>query len=264
MPRQTSSLKNTKTNRLIARSGLCYVACLVLVLASGHAFADNASNPLAAVNGTDVRVQRLDLVDGSYLIDAFVDGAYMLSPTVKLKYELHHWTTDATGTRINNFESFHLKGIWFPTQGEWGSWKYKASIGLEWIKGWGNDDLVIGYRSIGSSADQLGPFIGLSFVKGGTVLVPLLQHYVSYDGPDVKMTAARLIAIQSLPNSYWGKLDLVVPVDWENDNAIPATAEVQLGKMFSPSFGTYVDLMVGLGADRPYDWGVGVGVRFNY
>lgn len=60
------------------------------------------------------------------------------------------------------------------------------------------------------------------------------------------------------------RLDLIIPADWENDKAIPATAGLQLGKVFSPSFGTYVDLMAGLGADRPYDWGVGLGVRFNY
>ena len=240
------------------------LAGLMLVFAVGHAYADNASNPLAAVNSTDIRLQHLDLVDGAYLIDAWLDGAYMLNPKVKLKYELHHWTSDATGTRISNFESFHLKGIWFPTQGELGSWKYTSAIGLEWIKGWGNDDLVLGSQSIGSSADQLGPFVGLSMVKGGTVLVPLLQHFFSYDGPDVKMTSARLIAIQSLPNNFWGKLDLIIPVDWENDKAIPATAEAQLGKMFSSSIGVYADLMVGIGADRPYDWGVGVGVRFNY
>ncbi len=231
---------------------------------SGHADAqENASNPLAAVNSTDLRFQYFDL-GGAYLTDAWLDGAYMLNPKVKLKYEVHYWTSDQTGMRLSNFESLHLKAIWFPSQGEWGSWKYKPAIGLEWIKGWGNDDLVLGSRSIGSSADQLGPFVGLSLVKGGTVLVPLLQHFVSYDGPDVKMTAARLIAIQSLPNSFWGKLDLIIPVDWENDKAIPATAEVQFGKMFSSSFGAYVDLMAGIGTDRPYDWGVGIGVRFNY
>ena len=236
----------------------------MLIVTSGLAFADgNASNPLAAVNNTDFRLQYMDL-GGAYLTDAWLDGAYMLNPKVKLKYEVHHWTSNVTGTRQSNFESLHLKAIWFPTQGEWGSWKYKPAIGLEWIKGWGNDDLVLGYRSIGSSSDQLGPFVGLSLVKGGTVLVPLLQHFVSYDGSDVKMTAARLIAIQSLANNYWGKLDLIFPVDWENDKATPATAEAQLGKMFSPSFGVYVDGMVGVGADRPYDWGVGVGVRFNY
>ena len=41
--------------------------------------------------------------------------------------------------------------------------------------------------------------------------MPLLQHFFSYDGPDVKITAARLIAIQSFPNNYWGKLDAIVP-----------------------------------------------------
>ena len=136
---------------------------LLLTLASVPTYAEeNASNPLAAVNSTDVRLQYLDL-GGAYLVDAWLDGAYMLNPKVKLKYELHHWTSDLTGTKQNNFESLHLKAIWFPTQGEWGSWKYKPAIGLEWIKGWGNDDFVLGSQSIGSSADQLGPLCG-SFV----------------------------------------------------------------------------------------------------
>jgi hypothetical protein len=42
----------------------------------------------------------------------------------------------------------------------------------------------------------------------------------------------RLIGIQSLQNNYWLKLDAIVLSDWEKDNAIPATFEVQLGKMF--------------------------------
>jgi hypothetical protein len=80
----------------------------------------------------------------------------------------------------------------------------------------------------------------------------------------VNTTAFRLIAIQSLPNAFWGKLDAIVPVEWENDNAVPATAEVQLGKMFTSSVGMYVDGLFGVGGDRPYDWGVGVGFRLNY
>jgi hypothetical protein len=59
------------------------------------------------------------------------------------------------------------------------------------------------------------------------------------------------------------KLDLKIPFDWEND-LIPVTSEFQLGKMFNPSFGVYGDLLVGLGSDRPYDWGLGIGVRINY
>ena len=73
-----------------------------------------------------------------------------------------------------------------------------------------------------------------------------------------------MIAIQSFQNNLWGKIDAKLPVEWENDNNIPATLELQLGKMFTPSFGTFVDGLVGVGGDKPYDWGVGVGVRFKY
>jgi hypothetical protein len=158
-------------------------------------------------------------------------------------------------------ESLHLKPIYFPEKmiGKIGEWKYKVAIGAELIVDFGHED-----KGIGSGSDQIAPLVGVAMVRGNTVLVPLVQHFIEYDGPDVNTTAFRMIAIQSLPKNYWGKLDAIVPVDWENDNAIPATFEVQLGKMFTPSFGTYVDGLFGIGGDKPYDWGVGVGVRFNY
>jgi len=51
--------------------------------------------------------------------------------------------------------------------------------------------------------------------------------------------------------------------DWEND-LIPATFEIQLGRMMTPAFGLYFDALFGIGSDRPYDWGLGVGLRFSY
>lgn len=221
---------------------------------------ENASNPLAAVNNSDVRAQYFDL-DGPERTDFFLDAAYMLTPKLKLKYEIHYWATDATGSRESGWESLHLKPIYFPESwvGKWGGWKYKVAVGGELIIDLGNAD-----KGIGSGSDQIAPLVGVALVRGDTVLVPLVQHFVEYDGPDVNLTAFRLIGIQSLADNFWAKLDAKIPVDWENDNAIPATAEVQLGKMFTPAFGTYVDGLIGIGGDRPYDWGVGVGVRFNY
>ena len=74
------------TSRSARRFGLRYLACLILILASGHGIAqENASNPLAAVNSTDVRLQHMDL-GGAYITDAWLDGAYMLNPKVKPKY----------------------------------------------------------------------------------------------------------------------------------------------------------------------------------
>jgi hypothetical protein len=238
-----------------------YTLALMLVSGITHANgAENASNPLASVNNTDVRWQYFDLGDSKERNDFYVaDGSYMLTPKLKLKYELHYWDTDVTGSSESDWESLHLKPIYFPKQGEWGEWKYKLAIGVEWILDFGNED-----KGIGSGSDQIAPLVGVALVRGGTVLVPLVQHFMGYDGPDVNQTAFRMIAIQSLPNKFWGKLDAKVPVDWEHDNDIPATVEVQLGKMFTSSFGTYVDGLFGIGGDRPYDWGVGVGLRFNY
>ena len=234
---------------------------LVFILITGinPAYGANASNPLAAINSTDIRLQYLDL-DGADLYDLFVDGAYMLTPKLKLKYDLHYWKTDVTGSRESDWESLHLKPIYFPEKwvGKFGTWKYKTAVGAELIVDAGNEDL-----GIGSGSDQIAPLFCVSMVRDATVLVPLVQHFVEYSGPAVNTTAFRLIAIQSLANDKWGKLDAIVPVDWENDT-VPATVEAQLGKMFSESFGTYVDGLVGIGDDRPYDWGVGVGARFNY
>jgi len=239
-----------------------YILALATVAGSLSIHAgENASNPLAAVNNIDVRAQYLDM-DGNEVYDFWVaDGAFMVSPKLKLKYELHYWHSDLSGSNESDWESLHLKPIYFPLEGELGTWKYRLAVGVEWILDFGNDD-----QGIGSGSDQIAPLAGVAFMPGdrGTVLIPLVQHFVDYDGPDVNQTAFRLIAIQPLPKRFWTKLDAKVPVDWEHDNDIPASFEVQLGKMFTPSFGVYTDGLVGIGSERPYDWGVGVGVRLNF
>ncbi len=235
------------------------MAVLIILTGVNHAYGqENASNPLAALNNTDARLQYFSL-DGPKRNDYRLDGSYVLTPKLKFVYELHYWDTDVTGSSENDWESLHIKAIYFPKRGKVGTWKYKSAIGVEWIADFGNEDKGIGFGS-----DQIAPLVGVALVRGGLVLIPLVQHFVEYDGPAVNTTAFRLIAIQALPNKFWGKLDAKVPVDWEHDNIIPATAEVQLGKMFSPSFGIYGDGLFGIGSDRPYDWGVGVGVRINY
>jgi len=232
-----------------------------LLTLSASATGENASNPFAAVSNTDVRLQYYDL-DGPELYDFWVaDGAYMLTPKLKLKYELHYWDTDVSGSSENGFESLHLKPIYFPEKmvGTLGEWKYKLAVGAELIVDLGDED-----KGTGSGSDVVAPLLGLAMVRGNTTLIPIVQHFVDFNGNEVSLTAFRMIAIQSLPNNYWGKVDAKIPVDWDDDEAILSTLEVQLGKMFSPAFGSYMEVLVGIGDDKPYEWGVGVGVRFNY
>jgi hypothetical protein len=133
------------------------------------------------------------------------------------------------------------------------------AVGVEWIKDLGDIE-----KGIGGDADLIAPLAGLAMVvRPSTTLIPLVQHFESYSGEDVSETAFRLIALQTFPDKVWTKADLKVPYDWENDT-IPASFEMQLGKSFTPSFGAYVDLQVGIGGDKPYDWATGVGLRFSY
>lgn len=222
---------------------------------------ENASNPLAAVNNTDLRYQYFDLGSGDRQ-DLFLDGSYMLRPDIKLKYELHYNSTDVSGTREDDFEKLNAKLIAFPYQASLNeTWGVRTAVGLEWILDLGDPDL-----GIGTGSDQLAPLVGAAFANknSGLTLLPLIQHFESYNGPtDVSQTAMRLIAIQPFGQRYWAKLDLKVPYDWERENW-PASAEVQLGWNTSDQMALFTDLLIGIGSDRPYDAGLGIGVRFNY
>jgi len=222
----------------------------------------NASNPLAAVTNMDFRAKYFDIDGDDIRRDYYLDGATMATPNLKLKYELHYWNTDVTGSGEKDWESFHLKPIYLPPSmvGQIGDWKYKLAVGGEVIVDFDNDD-----KGIGSGSDQIAPLLGVALNQGNLTMIPLVQHFTEISGPDVNNTSFRLIFLQTFPDSdIWLKLDNKVPVDWENDNEIPASIELQLGKNFSPALGSYVDALVGVGGDRSYDWGVGAGLRYNY
>lgn len=222
---------------------------------------ENASNPLAAVSNTDLRWQYLDLASGRGRVnDYFVDGAFMANPKLKVKYELHYWETNVTGKSQSGLESALAKLIYFPKEGiTQGGTKYRLAVGVDYIHDFDNQD-----KGIGFGADQIGPFVGAALgLDGGLMVIPLLQHFEGISGEDLSITAARLIALQPLPKDFWLKLDLKLPYDWEAD-AIPADGEVQLGINVREGLALYTDLKAGLGSDRIYDWGIGMGLRFNY
>ncbi len=266
-----SNGKCTPTNGTTGSAGsiACAAAIFSLLLAGlllpmpSHALADeNASNPLAAVNNTVLRYKFIDLGGSTDKQDAFIDGSYMIRPTFKLKYELHYNSTDVTGSREDGFEKINLKAIFFPYQTKLNdTWGMRTAVGLEWIYDDGDTD-----KGIGAGSDQLAPLAGVAFanLNTGLTLIPLVQHFESYNGDtDVSQTAMRLIALQPFGEGWWAKADFKVPYDWEN-SAWPASAEVQIGKNLNKSVALYTDLLLGVGSDRTFDQGIGVGLRFKY
>lgn len=235
---------------------------LIWLVVSGGAYAEeNASNPLAAVNNTDLRWQYFSASAGQ-THDAFIEGAYMLLPVLKLKYELHYNFTNVTGTNQQDFQKVVIKPIYFPYQTMLNeTWGMRAALGLDLILEFGNTK-----KGIGIGANQIGPFAGLAFsnTATGLALIPLVQHYLSIGGPtDVSQTAFRLIALQPFGQGFWAKLDAKIPYDWENKNW-PLTAEAQLGYNVNKNVAIYVDGLLGIGTARPYNAGAGLGLRFKY
>jgi hypothetical protein len=239
------------------------LAAFALMLATGSAVAEeNASNPLAAANNVDLRWQYTTSANAGDTDDIYIDGAYMATKRLKLKYELHYKLTDVTGSNESSFEKVVLKPIYFPFETKLSeAWGVRGAVGFDWVVEFGNED-----KGIGTGADQIAPLVGLAFMRSSTglVLIPLVQHFFSYSGTsNVNQTSLRLIALQPFGKGYWAKLDAKVPFDWENDR-VPATTEIQVGYNLNADWAVYADGLFGIGGDRPYDSGFGLGLRFKF
>ena len=224
-----------------------------------NAAPENASSPLAKVRNTDVKLRVFD-IDGDDRDDYAVEGAMMLSPSLKFRYEARYWETNVNGRNTSGMESARAKAIYFPGDGKWGDTPYRLAVGAEVKVHFDNQ-----VKGIGKDADTILSFIGAALkIQPGTTVIPLLQHEAQYDGEEVSVSSFRLLAVQELPNRTWLKLDAMASIDWENDEETPASAEIQYGHQFTPAFGIYAEAMAGLGCYKPYDWGIGAGLRFNY
>ncbi len=223
-----------------------------------------ASDPTARVNFIDVRARFFDLEDGSDRDVYRIDGSYVFSPKFKMTFEAHYWETDVTGRDRSGWAEYHLKGIYFPKDGQRGDMKYRMAVGAELIIDGDNVD-----KGIGPGADSIAPLFGVALIpKPGTTLIPLVQYFKSFDeepGRDVEQTALRFIALQQLPSiNGWVKPDFKFIIDHENDDKSTTTLELQLGKMFTPKFGAYFEGLFALGGQKPHDDGFGIAGRFLF
>jgi len=244
---------------------VCIAALISILLPSVTAAQEeaqeNASNPLAATNNVDFRWQRISTDSGTKR-DYFVDGAYMIFPTLKLKYELHYNENDFTGTSQKNLEKLVIKPLFFFGARKLSdSWAVKYTVGADWILDLGDTS-----KAIGIGSDQIAPLGGAAFshIPSGLVLIPLAQHFVSYNGPtDVDTTSIRLIALKPFGKGYWAKADLKFPYDWHT-NVWSPSAELQVGYNVNQRVAVYAEGLVGLGSYRTYNQGIGFGLRIKY
>ena len=228
----------------------------------------NASDPTASVNYTDIRFQSFDLYgDASDRErDRFaIEGAYIPAEGHKFTYELNYRDTDVSGSDESDFESLKLKYNHLKPGQLSGGTKDKRALGVELIQDLGEVE-----DGTGSGTDQIAPLFGYGWVLDErSFVVTLVQYFHSYEEEsgveEVRQTAPRLIWIYSLPDiKGWFKLDNKFSIDHEDDNHSSNIIEMQLGKMFTPRIGAYVDVLVNNAGVRQYDDGIGIGLRMTY
>lgn len=270
------NIQKEDTGRNILRSS-ALVSTVVFLFCTSIAYADQegteaveaieeeavgaaGSNPLASVSKLDLEWE-FTKPGGYHVSNLVAKGSVMLHEKVKFNYEFHYAVTDVTGKTENDWKSLNLKPIFFISDYKLSdTWGMRLATGGELILDFNNAE-----KGIGTGSDQIAPLLGFAFMnfKTKTVLIPLVQHFESYENSTISQTAFRLIGLQPLPNQFWLKLDAKVPYDWENE-AVPINSEFEAGKMLSQSVGIFAKALVGIGNDRPFDWGVTGALRFNF
>jgi hypothetical protein len=226
----------------------------------------DASNPTAAVNFQDVRYRYFDLDNGAEKHSFETEGAYMFHPRFKFTNELRGVHTDRSGDWETDFEILKLKGIHLTDIMPFGI-KAKLALGAEWLLDLGDFE-----DGTGSGSDQIAPLAGIGWVPTDMdFIITLVQYFYSYDthdgGSKVRNTGPRLIYIRKIPQiGGWFKADYKGSIDHKDDEDYSSTLELQLGKMFTPRIGAYVEGLLGdsVLSTNAYDYGLGLGIRFIY
>ncbi len=225
-----------------------------------------ASNLTAVVNYQDLRYRYFDIDPDAEKMSFETEGAYMLHPRFKVTNELRLVYTDQTGSWSTDFEVLKLQGI-FLTDGQPFGIKAKYALGLEWLKDLGNLD-----DGTGSGSDQIAPLAGIGWTPTESdSIITLVQYFYSYDthdgGSKVRKTGPRLIYIRKLPAIVgWFKADYKGEIDHKDDEDYSSVLELQLGTMFTPRIGAYIEGFLGdsVFSSDAYNYSMGLGIRFMY
>ena len=244
-----------------------FIFCLGYLVSAGaeEGGGANASDPTAAVNFVDFRIQTFDLIDGSDRDRYAVEGAYVISPQHKLTYEINYWKTDVSGKDESGLESVKSKYINLQSKMLSGGLKYKLAIGAEVILDQGDVD-----DGIGSGTDQVAPLFGAGWdLSERNFVITLVQYFHSVNEEDgaakVRTTGPRIIWIHKIPDiNGWLKVDDKFSINHEDDNHSSNILEIQLGMMFTKSLGGYVEYLNNNAGARTYDDGFGAGLRVAF
>jgi len=225
----------------------------------------DASDPTAAVSYVDLRLQTFDLFDSAERDRYALEGAYVAGEVHKLSYQVNYWDTDVSGEDESGLESLRAQYMHIQSRERRNGFAYRLVVGAELILDQGDLD-----DGIGSGTDQVAPLIGAGWnFSENNSLATLLQHFYSVSEEDdadrVRTTMPRLIWMYHFADiDGWLKVDNQLYLDHEDGHRSSNVIEIQLGKMFMPGIGGYVEYLTNNAGAKIYDDGWGLGLRMAF
>jgi hypothetical protein len=239
----------------------CLVPLLFASLPISAAETDTSgTNPAVLLNTITLFNEYTELPSGDYLDTLSLRVAIPFAEgKMNLRLSAPFIDTDAGGGSESGFGDISLKWNWIPMLDAKNAWLTSMEVFAPTAK-----------TGLGTEQWTLAPGITYArFVNENIIIAPALIHNFSVAGkdgfPDINRTDFDLYMVYTASNkSWWVTSDLTVSVDFQNDNKIPMSWEVQVGRTLckwnGAAVNAYIKPGIGIGKDRFYDWNVEVGV----
>lgn len=241
----------------------CYLGLLTLfsssVFAQEQAKDTSGTNPTLLLRSSTLTNEYADLANGYYLNTTSLKATLPFQEgSMNLVFDLPLVTTDALGGETG-LGDFSLKWNWVAAADREDAWVTSAKILFPT-----GDDFF--------TTDQWAFSPGLTYVRFLSpefILAPAYVHSFSFAGdssrPDLHSGAFDLYLVwKPSGKSWWLTADLTLGMNYEDSDQTPMSFELQCGKNFGKigpaALNGFVRPGIGIGADRPYDWSVEVGV----
>jgi len=102
------------------------------------------------------------------------------------------------------------------------------------------------------------------FGHGSMIFAPSLQQKISYAGDaereDVNQTQVDLYFVWKPTTTTWLTVDPQLVRNWESDTAF-GQLEIEYGRVMSGGMSCYLRPGIGIGADRPLEWNLELGLK---
>lgn len=186
-------------------------------------------------------------------IQPFADAKMNLRVKVPLAW------TDAQGDGETGLGDIQLRYNWL----SYADTKQAVLLGAELTADSASEDVL------GRGKWIISPLVTYAmFLNKNVIFAPTYQHNLSFAGDgdrgDVNESVLDFYLVMTADNKKsWVTIDPTLGIDWENDERMPFSVEVELGRNIGTLLGgalnAYLRPGIGIGQDRAYDWNIEIG-----